>query len=61
VEAKQQTHSAPAAKQQLTAVRMLFDWLITGEVVGVKRLQLPLDEHNKPNDRESAKIVNQDV
>jgi site-specific recombinase XerD len=27
------THSAPAVKQQLAAVRMLFDWLITGEVV----------------------------
>jgi len=28
-EAKQQTNSAPAAKRQLAAVRMLFDWLIT--------------------------------
>lgn len=35
VEAKQQTHSAPAVKQQLAAVRMLFDWLITGQVVAV--------------------------
>src|SRR6201993_538224 len=33
IEALQQTHSAPAVKQQLAAVRMLFDWLITGQVV----------------------------
>src|ERR1700683_4709379 len=29
----QQTHSAPGVKQLLAAVRMLFDWLITGQVV----------------------------
>src|ERR1700720_1735793 len=29
------THSAPGVKQQLAAVRMLFDWLITGQVVPV--------------------------
>ncbi len=29
----QQTHGAPGVKQQLAAVRMLFDWLITGQVV----------------------------
>jgi hypothetical protein len=28
----QQTHSAPGVKQQLAAVRMLFDWLIIGQV-----------------------------
>lgn len=33
IEALQQTHSPPAVKQQLAAVRMLFDWLITGQVV----------------------------
>lgn len=33
VEARQQTHSAPDVKQQLAAVRMLFDWLVTGQVV----------------------------
>ena len=33
IEARQQTHSAPDVKQQLAAVRMLFDWLITGQVV----------------------------
>jgi site-specific recombinase XerC len=26
-------HGAPAVKQQLAAVRMLFDWLVTGQVV----------------------------
>jgi hypothetical protein len=35
IEALQQTHSAPGVKQQLAAVRMLFDWLITGQVVPV--------------------------
>jgi site-specific recombinase XerD len=29
----QETHSAPGVKQQLAAVRMLFDWLITGQVM----------------------------
>jgi site-specific recombinase XerD len=33
IETRQQTHSAPDVKQQLAAVRMLFDWLITGQVV----------------------------
>jgi site-specific recombinase XerC len=26
-------HSAPSVKQQLAAVRMLFDWLVIGQVV----------------------------
>jgi site-specific recombinase XerD len=33
IETLQQTHSAPGVKQQLAAVRMLFDLLITGQVV----------------------------
>lgn len=33
VEQLQQDHSAPGVKQQLAAVRMLFDWLIIGQVV----------------------------
>ena len=33
IEGLQQHHSAPGVKQQLAAVRMLFDWLITGQVV----------------------------
>lgn len=33
IEARQQTHSAPDVKQRLAAVRMLFDWLITGQVI----------------------------
>lgn len=32
IELMQQTHTAPTVKQQLAAVRMLFDWLITGQV-----------------------------
>jgi site-specific recombinase XerD len=35
IEARQATHSAPDVKQQLAAVRMLFDWLITGQIVPV--------------------------
>ena len=33
IESLQQEHSAPGVKQQLAAVRMLFDWLITGQVM----------------------------
>ena len=33
IEGLQHTHSAPGVKQQLAAVRMLFDWLITGQVM----------------------------
>ena len=33
IECRQQTHSAPDVKQHLAAVRMVFDWLITGQVV----------------------------
>lgn len=35
IEARQQTHSAPDVKQQLAAIRMLFDWLIIGQIVPV--------------------------
>ncbi|HYZ22762.1 MAG TPA: site-specific integrase, partial [Rhodopila sp.] len=35
IETRQQTHSAPDVKQQLAAVRMLFDWLVTGQIVPV--------------------------
>jgi len=33
VEQLHQRRSAPSVNQQLTAVRMLFDWLITGQIV----------------------------
>jgi integrase len=33
VEALQATHAAPGVKQQLAAVRMLFDWLVVGQIV----------------------------
>ncbi len=33
VEELQQEHGAPGVKQQLAAVRMLFDWLVIGQVV----------------------------
>ena len=33
VEELQEPHTAPGVKQQLAAVRMLFDWLIIGQVV----------------------------
>ena len=35
IETRQLTHSAPDVKQQLAAVRMMFDWLITGQIVPV--------------------------
>lgn len=35
IEFRQQTHSAPDVKQKLAAIRMLFDWLITGQVVPI--------------------------
>jgi len=33
IETRGLTHSAPDVKQRLAAVRMLFDWLITGQIV----------------------------
>ena len=33
VEQLQHTHAAPSVKQHLAAVRMLFDWLVMGQVV----------------------------
>jgi site-specific recombinase XerD len=33
IETLEESHSAPGVKQQLAAVRTLFDWLITGQVV----------------------------
>jgi site-specific recombinase XerD len=33
IEALQQTHTAPTVKQQLAAVRMLFDWLVIGQIM----------------------------
>ena len=33
VEALTRSHSAPTAKQRLAAIRMLFDWLVTGQVM----------------------------
>ncbi len=32
IDARQQTHSAPDVKQQLAAIRMLFDWLVIGQI-----------------------------
>lgn len=28
-----ETHSKPTVKQHLAAIRMLFDWLVTGQVI----------------------------
>lgn len=33
VEAMTRSHSAPTAKQRLAAIRMLFDWLVTGQII----------------------------
>ena len=35
IELQTQNHAAPTAKQRLAAVRHLFDWLVTGQVVPV--------------------------
>ena len=35
VEQLQATHAPPSVKQHLAAVRMLFDWLVTGQIVPV--------------------------
>lgn len=35
VEQLQQTDAKPSVKQHLAAVRMLFDWLVTGQVIPV--------------------------
>jgi integrase/recombinase XerD len=32
IEELQRTHSAPSVKQHLSAIRMLFDWLVVGQV-----------------------------
>lgn len=32
-----QTHSKPTIKQHLAAIRMLFDWLVTGQVIPLNR------------------------
>ena len=33
MESRQRTHSAPDVKQRLAAIRMLFNWLITGQLL----------------------------
>jgi site-specific recombinase XerC len=33
IDAVTRSHSAPTAKQKLAAIRMLFDWLVTGQIV----------------------------
>src|SRR5207247_4525588 len=35
IEEMQATHSPPTVKQHLAAIRMLFDWLVIGQVVEV--------------------------
>jgi integrase/recombinase XerD len=39
VEELSQTHSAPSVKQNLATIRMLFDWMITGQVVELNPAQ----------------------
>ncbi|MEA3084378.1 MAG: hypothetical protein QOC89_2075 [Paraburkholderia sp.] len=33
IERQTQTHAAPTVKQRLAAIRHLFDWLVTGQIV----------------------------
>lgn len=39
VEELSQTHSAPSVKQNLATIRMLFDWMILGQVVALNPAQ----------------------
>jgi integrase/recombinase XerD len=39
IEELSQTHSAPSVKQNLATIRMLFDWLILGQVVEINPAQ----------------------
>jgi len=32
IEVRQQSHSAPDVKQQLAAICMMFNWLVTGQI-----------------------------
>src|SRR5579859_452432 len=50
IEELDQKHGAPGVKQQLAAVRMLFDWLVTGQVVPVN----PAAAVRGPKDRKSV-------
>jgi site-specific recombinase XerD len=35
IEQLQKTHAKPSVKQQLASIRMLFDWLVTGQVMPI--------------------------
>ena len=54
IEARQKTHSAPDVKQQLAAVRMLFDWLITGQIVQLKSGRSRTRTEARREDRQDA-------
>jgi site-specific recombinase XerD len=41
IESLQQNHSAPSVKQQLAAIRMLFNWLVTGQIVATLSVSKP--------------------
>jgi hypothetical protein len=52
IEGLQATAAKPTVKQHLAAIRMLFDWLIIGQVLEklrqhFKRYRGPLDEHQR--------------
>ena len=36
IEQLRQARSAPTVKQHLACIRMLFDWLVTGQVIAVE-------------------------
>jgi hypothetical protein len=54
METLQQTHAAPGVKQQLAAVRMLRDWLITGQVAPSNPGLRGARPHARSEDRHDA-------
>src|SRR3954463_15265605 len=60
VEALQQTAAKPTVKQHLAAVRMLFDWLVVGQVLAVNpahAVRGHLDGVDAPRRHRCAKVV----
>ncbi len=42
VEQLDRTHSKPTVKQHLAAIRMLFDWLVTGHIMEISACTVPV-------------------
>jgi site-specific recombinase XerD len=53
IEMQQQEHAAPTVKQRLAALRHLFDWLVTGQVMPVNPGR-PVRQRTLPSDRRTS-------